>query len=101
MLFSAFEKHQYYNLKDLVDITKQPVFIEPEKGAAWRTEPRCPGFSPGVSLTTLPLLYSVRHMDTSVDKQGKSFSDNRDPILVKKIKADFFPSQAAFSFSPY
>ncbi|XP_076728737.1 general transcription factor IIF subunit 2-like isoform X3 [Callospermophilus lateralis] len=24
-LFSAFEKHQYYNLKDLVDITKQPV----------------------------------------------------------------------------
>lgn len=25
MLFSAFEKHQYYNLKDLVDITKQPV----------------------------------------------------------------------------
>ncbi|MXQ84688.1 hypothetical protein E5288_WYG016687 [Bos mutus] len=26
MLFSAFEKHQYYNLKDLVDITKQPVY---------------------------------------------------------------------------
>uniref|UniRef100_A0A8C2VD91 General transcription factor IIF subunit 2 n=1 Tax=Chinchilla lanigera TaxID=34839 RepID=A0A8C2VD91_CHILA len=25
MLFSAFEKHQYYNLKDLVDITVQPV----------------------------------------------------------------------------
>lgn len=25
MLFSAFEKHQYYNIKDLVDITKQPV----------------------------------------------------------------------------
>ncbi|XP_064638590.1 general transcription factor IIF subunit 2-like [Lineus longissimus] len=25
MLFSAFEKHQYYNLKDLVTITKQPV----------------------------------------------------------------------------
>uniref|UniRef100_A0A2K6TB63 General transcription factor IIF subunit 2 n=1 Tax=Saimiri boliviensis boliviensis TaxID=39432 RepID=A0A2K6TB63_SAIBB len=25
MLFSAFEKHQYCNLKDLVDITKQPV----------------------------------------------------------------------------
>ncbi|KAL6045418.1 hypothetical protein STEG23_020731 [Scotinomys teguina] len=25
MVFSAFEKHQYYNLKDLVDITKQPV----------------------------------------------------------------------------
>ncbi|XP_013910480.1 PREDICTED: general transcription factor IIF subunit 2-like [Thamnophis sirtalis] len=24
MLFSAFEKHQYYNIKDLVDITKQP-----------------------------------------------------------------------------
>ncbi|GAB1299105.1 General transcription factor IIF subunit 2 [Apodemus speciosus] len=30
MLFSAFEKHQYYNLKDLVDITKQPVWI-PER----------------------------------------------------------------------
>ncbi|XP_019945231.1 general transcription factor IIF subunit 2-like [Paralichthys olivaceus] len=25
MLFSAFEKHQYYNIKDLVDITRQPV----------------------------------------------------------------------------
>ncbi|XP_078513435.1 general transcription factor IIF subunit 2 [Lissotriton helveticus] len=25
MLFSAFEKHQYYTIKDLVDITKQPV----------------------------------------------------------------------------
>ncbi len=25
MLFSAFEKHQYYNLKDLERITKQPV----------------------------------------------------------------------------
>uniref|UniRef100_A0A3B4GFZ0 General transcription factor IIF subunit 2 n=1 Tax=Pundamilia nyererei TaxID=303518 RepID=A0A3B4GFZ0_9CICH len=25
MLFSAFEKHQYYNIKALVDITKQPV----------------------------------------------------------------------------
>ena len=24
-LVSAFEKHQYYNLKDLVNITKQPV----------------------------------------------------------------------------
>uniref|UniRef100_A0A3B5M6H4 General transcription factor IIF subunit 2 n=1 Tax=Xiphophorus couchianus TaxID=32473 RepID=A0A3B5M6H4_9TELE len=25
LLFSAFEKHQYYSFKDLVDITKQPV----------------------------------------------------------------------------
>lgn len=25
VLFSAFEKHQYYNIKDLVKITKQPV----------------------------------------------------------------------------
>ncbi|XP_054644325.1 general transcription factor IIF subunit 2-like isoform X2 [Dunckerocampus dactyliophorus] len=25
MLFTAFEKHQYYNIKNLVDITKQPV----------------------------------------------------------------------------
>uniref|UniRef100_A0A8D3CLL0 General transcription factor IIF subunit 2 n=1 Tax=Scophthalmus maximus TaxID=52904 RepID=A0A8D3CLL0_SCOMX len=25
MLFSTFEKHQYYNIKDLVDITRQPV----------------------------------------------------------------------------
>ncbi|XP_028292797.1 general transcription factor IIF subunit 2-like [Gouania willdenowi] len=25
MLFSAFEKHHYYNIKDLVEITKQPV----------------------------------------------------------------------------
>uniref|UniRef100_A0A8C1DGJ9 General transcription factor IIF subunit 2 n=2 Tax=Cyprinus carpio TaxID=7962 RepID=A0A8C1DGJ9_CYPCA len=25
VLFSAFEKHQYYNIRDLVDITKQPL----------------------------------------------------------------------------
>lgn len=25
MLFAAFEKHQYYNIKDLVKITKQPI----------------------------------------------------------------------------
>lgn len=25
MLFSAFERHQFYNIKDLVDLTKQPV----------------------------------------------------------------------------
>lgn len=33
MLFSAFEKHQYYNIKDLVDITKQPV-VRPQ-GDMW------------------------------------------------------------------
>jgi transcription initiation factor TFIIF subunit beta len=25
MLFAAFEKHQYYNIKDLVKLTNQPV----------------------------------------------------------------------------
>lgn len=25
MLFNAFEKHQYYNIKDLVKITNQPI----------------------------------------------------------------------------
>lgn len=25
MLFSAFEKHQYYNIRDLVKITRQPI----------------------------------------------------------------------------
>ncbi|XP_077866451.1 general transcription factor IIF subunit 2-like [Saccoglossus kowalevskii] len=25
MLFSAFERHQYYNIKDLVRITEQPI----------------------------------------------------------------------------
>ena len=25
LLFNAFERHQYYNLKDLITITKQPV----------------------------------------------------------------------------
>lgn len=25
MLFSAFEQHQYYNVKDLIRITKQPI----------------------------------------------------------------------------
>ncbi len=27
MLFAAFEKHQYYNIKDLVKLTNQPVVI--------------------------------------------------------------------------
>ncbi len=31
MLFSAFEKHQYYNIRDLVDITKQPVVSCPAR----------------------------------------------------------------------
>ncbi|KAL8189812.1 UNVERIFIED_CONTAM: hypothetical protein K2H54_008026 [Gekko kuhli] len=34
MLFSAFEKHQYYNIKDLVDITKQPV-LRKDSGVEW------------------------------------------------------------------
>lgn len=25
MLFAAFEKHQYYNIRDLVKITRQPI----------------------------------------------------------------------------
>lgn len=25
MIYAAFEKHQYYNIKDLVKITRQPV----------------------------------------------------------------------------
>lgn len=28
MMFAAFEKHQYYNIKDLVRITKQPVVCD-------------------------------------------------------------------------
>ncbi|CAB1347202.1 unnamed protein product [Coregonus sp. 'balchen'] len=28
MLFSAFEKHQHYNIKDLVEVAKQPVFVD-------------------------------------------------------------------------
>lgn len=36
MLFSAFEKHQFYNIKDLVDITKQPVVrLEGNMGASF------------------------------------------------------------------
>lgn len=27
MLFAAFEKHQYYNIRDLVKITRQPIVI--------------------------------------------------------------------------
>ncbi|ROL54908.1 General transcription factor IIF subunit 2 [Anabarilius grahami] len=34
MLFSAFEKHQYYNIRDLVDITKQPVKEEGKRARA-------------------------------------------------------------------
>ena len=32
MLFAAFEKHQYYNVKDLVGITKQPIVSVPALG---------------------------------------------------------------------
>ena len=31
MLFKAFDKHQYYNIKDLVNITKQPVVSDHSK----------------------------------------------------------------------
>ncbi|XP_005213654.1 general transcription factor IIF subunit 2 isoform X1 [Bos taurus] len=52
MLFSAFEKHQYYNLKDLVDITKQPVLsrgIDPRGYTCWQKTLRClPGWPPPV-----------------------------------------------------
>lgn len=40
MLFSAFEKHQYYNLKDLVDITKQPVVRTCSRGSGRRRQAR-------------------------------------------------------------
>lgn len=46
MLFSAFEKHQYYNIKDLVDITKQPVV------RLWGT------ISPNLKKTRLSILLS-------------------------------------------
>lgn len=29
MLFAAFEKHQYYNIRDLVKITRQPIVSVP------------------------------------------------------------------------
>ena len=38
ILFSAFEKHQFYNVKDLVGITKQPVVccvFECSNKSAW------------------------------------------------------------------
>jgi len=31
-LFAAFEKHQYYNIKDLERITKQPIVRKPSRG---------------------------------------------------------------------
>ncbi|XP_038132224.1 general transcription factor IIF subunit 2-like [Cyprinodon tularosa] len=60
MLFSAFEKHQYYSFKDLVDITKQPVTYLKEimreigtcnrKGAhksTWELKPEYRHYQPG------------------------------------------------------
>ncbi|XP_004067133.1 general transcription factor IIF subunit 2 isoform X2 [Oryzias latipes] len=60
MLFSAFEKHQYYNIKDLVDITKQPVIYLKEilrdigiynvKGThknTWELKPEYRHYQPG------------------------------------------------------
>lgn len=55
MLFSAFEKHQHYNIKELVDITKQPVVSGVHTPAGRRSDiytvkdqnthtcPLCPG----------------------------------------------------------
>lgn len=40
MLFSAFEKHQYYNIKELVDITKQPV-VSGTRRTQTQTGPEC------------------------------------------------------------
>lgn len=62
MLFSAFEKHQYYNLKDLVDITKQPVVrITCAHWALSTVLPREPGVLDGRGRwagATAPLLMS-------------------------------------------
>lgn len=44
MLFSAFEKHQYYNIKDLVDITKQPVVRLQGNAKRLVMKPKCTVF---------------------------------------------------------
>ena len=44
LLFSAFERHQYYNLKDLITITKQPVVRVAECCQAMSVMPWNPEF---------------------------------------------------------
>lgn len=35
MLFAAFEKHQYYNIKDLVKLTRQPIVRNPSESCSF------------------------------------------------------------------
>ncbi|XP_007557226.1 general transcription factor IIF subunit 2-like [Poecilia formosa] len=67
LLFSAFEKHQYYSFKDLVDITKQPVTylkeIMREIGVCNRK---------GVHKSTWELKPEYRHHQPSEEEEQKS-----------------------------
>uniref|UniRef100_A0A3P9PG19 General transcription factor IIF subunit 2 n=1 Tax=Poecilia reticulata TaxID=8081 RepID=A0A3P9PG19_POERE len=67
LLFSAFEKHQYYSFKDLVDITKQPVTylkeIMREIGVCNRK---------GAHKSTWELKPEYRHYQPSEEEEQKS-----------------------------
>lgn len=55
MLFSAFEKHQHYNIKELVDITKQPVVSSVHTHTQTQTSANSEIYTPGPQ-THLPTL---------------------------------------------
>ncbi|XP_029315655.1 general transcription factor IIF subunit 2-like [Cottoperca gobio] len=64
MLFSAFEKHQYYNIKDLVDITKQPVTFLKEIMREFGTYN-----SKGAHKSTWELKPEYRHYQSAEEKE--------------------------------
>ncbi|KAM3862246.1 general transcription factor IIF subunit 2b [Diretmus argenteus] len=72
MLFSAFERHQYYNIKDLVDITKQPVTYLKEimrEIGVYKTK--------GAHKSTWELKPEYRHYQSAEEEQDDELAPGR------------------------
>lgn len=79
MLFSAFERHQFYNIKDLVDLTKQPV-VRPSAARV------APDISSAVSFLIFPALFEEnpernRHVQHERIPQAHLGAQARIPTL--------------------
>ena len=69
MLFKAFEKHQYYTIKDLADITRQPIVL-----------PYSPPSSP-----SLPLLLSTTNPPAHLQQFPR-----RSPLKSRALPKIFY-----------
>jgi transcription initiation factor TFIIF subunit beta len=73
MLFNAFEKHQYYNIKDLVTITNQPISYLKEI-----LKEICEYSVKNPHKNTWHLKAEYRHYASDDKKEGKKKEDGGD-----------------------